>query len=264
MPAEEFASSRAIKERRAVHDVETGVVKEDDTVIWTNVSAVPVAFPDWKVVIVTSDITERREAQEKLKETLGKLQVSLRGSIQVISRIVEMRDSYTAGHQRRVTALSRAIGLEMGLAEDRVEGLCLAGDIHDLGKISVPAEILSKPTRLTESEFQLIRIHPQAGYDIVKEIDFPWPIAEIILQHHERLDGSGYPQGLRGAVILLEARILAVADVVEAIASHRPYRPALGIEAGLEELEQQKGILYDPDVVKACLTLFREKGFAFQ
>jgi PAS domain S-box-containing protein len=264
MPAEEFASSRAIKERRAVRNVETGILKEDGLVIWTNVSAVPVAFPDWKVVIVTSDISERREAQEKLKETLGKLRLSLRGSIQVISRIVEMRDSYTAGHQRRVTALSRAIALEMGLAEDRVEGLCLAGEIHDLGKISVPAEILSKPTRLTEFEFELIRIHPQAGYDIVKEIDFPWPIAEIILQHHERLDGSGYPQGLREAAILLEARILAVADVVEAIASHRPYRPALGIEVGLEELEQQKGILYDPDVVKACLTLFREKGFAFQ
>jgi PAS domain S-box-containing protein len=263
MPAEEFASSRAIKERRAVHDVETGVVKEDDTVIWTNVSAVPVTFPDWKVVIVTSDITERREAQQKLKEALGKLQLSLRGIIQVVSRIVEMRDSYTAGHQRRVTALSRAIALEMGLAEDRVEGLVMAGEIHDLGKISVPAEILSKPTRLTEFEFRLVRIHAQAGYDILKEIDFPWPIAEIIVQHHERIDGSGYPQGLRGEVILLEARILAAADVVEAIASHRPYRPALGIDAALEELEQKKGILYDPDVVKACLALFREKGFAF-
>jgi HD-GYP domain-containing protein (c-di-GMP phosphodiesterase class II) len=239
------------------------VVKEDDTVIWTNVSAVPVTFPDWKVVIVTSDITERRQAQEKLKETLGKLQLSLRGIIQVTSRIVETRDSYTAGHQRRVTALSRAIALEMGLTEDRVEGLCLAGDIHDLGKISVPAEILSKPTRLTEFEFRLIQNHPRVAYDILKEINFPWPIAEIILQHHERMDGSGYPQGLRGTDILPEARILAVADVVEAIASHRPYRPALGVEAGLEELEQKKGILYDPHVVKACLTLFREKGFAF-
>jgi PAS domain S-box-containing protein len=264
MPAEEFASTRAIKGRKAVHGVETGVVKEDDTVIWTNVSAVPVAFPDWKVVIVTSDITERREAQEKLKKTLGKLQLSLEGIIQVISRIVEMRDSYTAGHQRRVTALSRTIALEIGLAEDRVEGLCLAGDIHDLGKISVPAEILSKPTPLTELEVQLIRNHPQAGYDILKEIDFPWPIAEIILQHHERIDGSGYPQGLKGAVILLEARILAVADIVEAVASDRPYRAALGIEAGLEEIEQKKGILYDPEVVKACVTLFREKRFAFQ
>jgi PAS domain S-box-containing protein len=264
MPAEEFASTRAIKEQRAVHNVETGVVKEDDNVIWTNVSAVPVAFPDWKVVIVTSDITERREAQQKLKEALGKLQLSLRGIIQVISRIVEMRDSYTAGHQRRVTALGRAIALEMGLAEDRVEGLVMAGNIHDLGKISVPTEILSKPTRLTVFEFQLIRNHPRTAYDIFKEIDFPWPIAEIVLQHHERMDGSGYPQGLRGADILLEARILAVADVVEAISSHRPYRPALGINAALEELEQKKGILYDPEVVKACLTLFREKGFTFQ
>jgi PAS domain S-box-containing protein len=264
MPAEEFASTRAIKEQRAVHNVETGVVKEDDAVIWVNVSAVPVAFPDWKVVIVTSDITQRREAQQKLKEALGKLQLSLRGIIQVISRIVEMRDSYTAGHQRRVTALSQAIALEMGLAEDRVEGLVMAGEIHDLGKISVPAEILSKPTRLTVFEFQLIRNHPRTAYDIFKEIDFPWPIAEIVLQHHERMDGSGYPQGLRGADILLEARILAVADVVEAISSHRPYRPALGINAALEELKQKKGILYDPEVVKACLTLFREKGFTFQ
>jgi PAS domain S-box-containing protein len=263
MPAEEFASTRAIKERRAVHNVETGVVKEDGIIIWTNVSAVPVAFPDWKVVIVTSDITERREAQQKLKEALGKLQLSLRGIIQVISGIMEMRDSYTAGHQRRVTALSRAIALEMGLAEDRVEGLCLAGEIHDLGKISVPAEILSKPTRLTEFEFRLIQNHPRAGYDILKEIDFPWPVAEIILQHHERMDGSGYPQGLRGADILLEARILAVADIVEAIASDRPYRAALGIGSALEELEQKKGIHYDFEVVKACLTLFREKRFAF-
>jgi putative two-component system response regulator len=205
---------------------------------------------------------ERIRSQQKLKETLDKLQLSLRGIIQAVSRVMEMRDSYTAGHQRRVTALSRAIALEMGLAEDRVEGLCLAGEIHDLGKISVPAEILSKPTRLTEFEFRLIQNHPRAGYDILKEIDFPWPVAEIILQHHERMDGSGYPQGLRGADILLEARILAVADIVEAIASDRPYRAALGIGAALEELEQKKGIHYDLEVAKACLTLFREKGFA--
>ncbi len=139
----------------------------------------------------------------------------------------------------------------------------MAGSIHDIGKISVPAEILSKPTQLTDLEFSLIKVHPQISYDILKDIDFPWPVAEIVLQHHERMDGSGYPQGLKGDEILAEARILMVADVVEAIASHRPYRPALGIEKALEEIRQDKGILYDPGVVEVCLRLFKEKGYRF-
>jgi putative nucleotidyltransferase with HDIG domain len=192
------------------------------------------------------------------------LRNALGGIIQVLSVTTEKRDPYTAGHQKRVADLARAIGQEMGLAVERVEGLRLAGTIHDIGKISIPAEILSKPTRLTKIEFNLIQVHPQVGYDILQNIDFSWPIAKMILQHHERMNGSGYPQGLKGENILLEARILAVSDVVEAMASYRPYRPALGIEAALEEIEKNKGVLYDPDVVSACLALFREKGFEFK
>ena len=159
--------------------------------------------------------------------------------------------------------LAQVIGREIGLAADRVEGLRLAGTIHDMGKIAVPSEILSKPTRLTEIEFEMIRVHPKVGYDVLQDIAFSWPIAEMVHQHHERMDGSGYPRGLKGADILLEARILAVSDVVEAMASHRPYRPALGIEAALAEIEKNKGILYDSEVVSACLALFREKRFEF-
>jgi len=176
---------------------------------------------------------------------------------------VESRDPYTAGHQRRVADLAHAIGSEMGLSEERLVGIRMGGIIHDLGKISVPAEILSKPSRLNEHEFGMIKLHPQVGYDILKKIDFPWPIAQMVYQHHERMDGSGYPQGLSGKKILLEARILAVADVVEAMASHRPYRPALGIDKALEEILKNKNVFYDPEVVDACLKLFKEKGFEF-
>jgi HD-GYP domain-containing protein (c-di-GMP phosphodiesterase class II) len=175
--------------------------------------------------------------------------------------VVETRDPYTAGHQRRVSDLARAIATEMNLSRGRIDGIRVMGSIHDIGKISVPAEILSKPTKLTDIEFGLIKAHSSAGYDILKEIEFPWPVAEIVLQHHEKLNGFGYPRGLKGNEILPEAKIICVADVVEAMASHRPYRPALGIEKALEEIFQNRGILYDPDVVDACLRLFREKGY---
>jgi putative two-component system response regulator len=200
---------------------------------------------------------------EKLRDTLEKLRKAMEGTIQVISSTVEMRDPYTAGHQRRVAALVAAIAAEMGLPEDRIDGLRMAGLIHDLGKIAVPAEILSKPGRITEAEFNMIKCHPQAGYDILKDIEFPWPIAEIVYQHHERMDGSGYPRGLSGEEILMESRILCVADVVEAMASHRPYRQALGIDKALEEISSNRGILYDADVVDTCLKVFAEKGFAW-
>ena len=213
---------------------------------------------------IYQDITERKKAEEKLRETLGGLRNALGGIIQVLSATTEKRDPYTAGHQRRVADLARAISQKMGLAADRVEGLRVAGTIHDIGKVSIPAEILSKPSRLTKIEYNLIQSHPQVAYDILQDIDFSWPIAKMILQHHERMNGSGYPNQVMGEEILLEARILAVSDVVEAMASHRPYRPALGIEVALEEIEKNKGVLYDPDVVSACLTLFREKGFAFK
>ena len=174
---------------------------------------------------------------------------------------IEMRDPYTAGHQRRVTLLACSIVEEMGLTEEQFDGLRLAGLVHDLGKINVPVEILNKPGQLSETEFNLIKNHPQSGYNTLKEIAFPWPVAQIVLQHHERLDGSGYPQMLKGEEIMLEARILAVADVVEAMASHRPYRPALGIEKALEEIMKNKGVLYDPEVADACLRIFKDKKF---
>lgn len=210
---------------------------------------------------IYQDITQRKKAEADLKKTLMGLRKALSGIIQVLSAVSEIRDPYTAGHQKRVGDLAQAIARELGLAPDRVEGIRVAGVIHDIGKLSIPAEILSKPARLTWNEYELIKSHVQAGYDILSGIDFAWPLAEMILQHHERMDGSGYPQQLKGDAILLESRILAVSDVIEAMASHRPYRPALGIEAAIEEIEKNKSVLYDPDVVSACLTLFREKGF---
>ena len=172
-----------------------------------------------------------------------------------------MRDPYTAGHQRRVARLATAIAAEMGLEESRVQGLHMAGVVHDIGKIHVPAEILSSPAKLSNAEFEIIKTHPQTGYEILKGIDFPWPVAEIVWQHHEKLDGSGYPRGLKDEEILLEARILTVADVVEAMASHRPYRPGFGIFPSLQEISRNKGKLYDEQVVEACQRLFMEKGF---
>ncbi len=207
---------------------------------------------------------ENTWAQEELQKSFQRLQRTLEGTVSALMSAVEMRDRYTAGHQRRVTQLACAIANEMGLPEERIEGLRMAGLIHDLGKINVPAEILSKPGRLNDIEYGLIKAHPQVGYDVLKTIDFPWPVAQIVLQHHERLNGSGYPQGLLGEGVLLEARILAVADVVEAMASFRPYRPALGIDRALEEISQNRGVFYDPEVVEACLKLFAEKGFEFE
>ncbi|MDD5265524.1 MAG: PAS domain S-box protein [Methylococcales bacterium] len=192
------------------------------------------------------------------------LRQSLEQSIQTIAGTVEARDLYTAGHQRRVAELAVAIAREMGLPEEQISGIHFAAIIHDLGKIHVPAEILSKPGKLSDIEFMLVKTHPQAGYDILKDVKFPWPIADIILQHHERLDGSGYPQGLKGEQILLESRIISVADVIEAILSHRPYRPSLGMEAALDEIKRGRGSAYDPAVVDACLRLLVDKGFQFR
>lgn len=192
------------------------------------------------------------------------LRHSLEDSLRAIATVVEMRDPYTAGHERRVGELAVAIAQEMELDEDKIHGIRLAASVHDLGKINVPAEILSKPGRLSEIEFMLIKTHAQAGYDILKDVEFPWPIADIVWQHHERLDGTGYPQGIKGGHILLESRIMAVADVTEAMASHRPYRAGLGIDVALKEIERGKGSAYDPAVADACLKLFRDGRFAFQ
>ncbi|MFH0789151.1 MAG: PAS domain S-box protein [Pseudomonadota bacterium] len=208
------------------------------------------------------DITERKQAEEEKKKSFDQLRKALGATVQAIATVVEMRDPYTAGHQTRVADLARSIASEMELSKDQIDSIRIAGLIHDIGKISVPAEILSKPTKLTDLEFSLIKTHTQSGYDILKDIEFPWPIARIVHEHHERMDGSGYPNGLFGDQILLESRILIVADVVEAIASHRPYRPALGIDAALAEIEENRGLLYDPEAADACLRLFREKGYS--
>jgi PAS domain S-box-containing protein len=208
------------------------------------------------VLGIGRDITNRRSV-ERIRKALG-------ATVQAIAVIVEARDPYTAGHQRRVADLARSIATEMNLPDDQIDGIRVAATIHDLGKISIPAEILSKPTKLTKTEFDLIKEHSQSGYDILKDIDFPWPVARIVLEHHERMNGSGYPNGLMGNNILLESRIIAIADVVEAMASHRPYRPGLGIDTALAEIEKNKGTHYDKTVADACLRLFREKGYQFK
>jgi PAS domain S-box-containing protein len=210
------------------------------------------------------DITERKHAEEKLQQTLESLKKAVGTTIQVLVSAVESRDPYTAGHQLRVADLARTIATEIGLSHDKIEGIRMAGSIHDIGKLSIPAEILSKPAKLTNTEFSLIKEHPQIGYEMLKDVESPWPLAQIVFQHHERMNGSGYPRNLKGDEILLEARIMAVADVMEAMASHRPYRPSLGIKAALEEIEKNKGILYENAVADACLRLFREKGYQFK
>lgn len=209
-----------------------------------------------RVIHIATDITERIESQNRLRRALG-------ATVQSMATAVEIRDPYTAGHQRRTADLARKIAEEFGFDAGERDFIRIAASIHDIGKIAVPAEILSKPARLTDIEFALVKMHALQAYDILRSIEFGWPVAEVILQHHERLDGSGYPDGLKGTEILLGTRILSVADVVEAISSHRPYRPAHGVEAALDEIEKQRGVLYDADVVDACLASFRNKGYKF-
>ena len=213
---------------------------------------------------IYQDITERRRAEEKLQQTLDSLRKSFGTIVQVLVSAVETRDPTTSGHQNRSADLARAIATELGFPQARSLGIHMAGIIHDIGKLSVPADILSKPTKLHELELRLIKEHAKKGFEMLKDVESPWPLAEIVYQHHERMDGSGYPRKLKGAEILIEARILAVADVVEAMVSHRPYRPSLGLDAALTEIENNKGTLYDADVVDACLRLFREKGFQLE
>ena len=212
---------------------------------------------------VSIDVSPVMEAQEEARLTAERLRQTLEGTVLAMSHVVETRDPYTAGHERRVAELAMAIAREMGLSGDELEGLRVAALIHDIGKIAVPAEILTRPGRLSRDEFRLVMQHSQAGYDIVAGIHFGRPVAEVILQHHERLDGSGYPAGLAGDQMLAEARILAVADVVEAMASHRPYRPSMGVAAALAEIRDGAGKRYDADVAEACMRLFEQRGFAF-
>jgi response regulator RpfG family c-di-GMP phosphodiesterase len=206
----------------------------------------------------------RTHLQEMVEERTHKLKSSLVNFIAAIAATVEMRDPYTAGHQRRVAELVKAIAEELKLPDDQIEGLYLAGVVHDVGKIKVPAEILSKPGQLNAAEFNLIKEHPETGYEVLKSIDFPWPIAQVVLQHQERINGSGYPYGLKGSEIYFESKILMVADVVEAMMSHRPYRPGLGLDAALQEITCNRGVLYDSTVVDACLRVFSERGYTME
>ncbi len=211
---------------------------------------------------ISEDITERKMSEEKLRQTLEILHKAVGTTVKAMASAVEARDPYTSGHQARVADLARSIAGEMGLPADQIEGIRLAASIHDIGKLSIPAEILSKPSKLTDIEYSLIKEHSKKGFEILKDVESPWPLAEVVYEHHERMNGSGYPRKLKGAAILIEARIIGIADVVEAMASHRPYRPGLGLDSALDEIEKNSGTLYDPDVAEACLRLFREKGYS--
>ncbi len=240
------------------------LVRRDGIEVPVEIRTVPMKIGDQHLVLgIARDITTRKRAEEELRASMDRLRKAMGGTVRAMALTVESRDPYTAGHQQRVANLARAIAQEMGLPRDRVDGIRMAGVIHDVGKVSVPAEILSKPGRITEIEFSIIKTHAQVGYDILKNIDFPWPIADMVLQHHEKMNGTGYPSGLSGDAIMPEARVLVVADVVEAMVSHRPYRPALGIDSALDEIRKNRGVLYDGDAVDACLRLFEEKGFEF-
>jgi len=215
------------------------------------------------IVSAVCDISQRKRTEEELRQTSLRLQRAIEGAINAVALTTEIRDPYTAGHQHRVAKLACSIGRELGLSNEQIEGVRVAGTLHDIGKIYVPAEILSRPGRLRQNEINLVRDHAQVGYDLLSTIEFPWPVAKIVLQHHERINGSGYPLGLSGDEILIEAQIMSVADVVEAMASHRPYRPALSIEEALLEISQQRGVLYSPEAVDACIKVFTQKGFKF-
>ena len=215
----------------------------------------------FEVVGIMRDVTKRKLAEIELQKTLDRIRTTLTATVSALAYAVEMRDPYTAGHQRRVADLACRLGEVLELSEDELDGVRLAALIHDVGKMRVPTDILTNPGKLTDAEFSIIKTHSQVGFDVLKGIEFVRPVAEIVHQHHERIDGSGYPQGLTAGEILLEARILAVADVVEAMASHRPYRPALGLNVARKEIEDQAGTRYDSRVAEACVTLLDEKHY---
>lgn len=245
-----------LKENQIVH-FETRHRKKNGTILPVRVSLSAIKLDGQKYFLgLAEDFTEIKKSQQKLEKIMGAI-------IETISKIVDTRDPYTAGHQHRVYQLSVRIAQELNLPQEKIEAVRIAALIHDIGKIGIPSEILTKPTSLTELEFNLIKEHSRLGYHILKDIDFSYPIASIILQHHERNNGSGYPHHLKGKEILLEAKIIGIADVVESMCSHRPYRAALGIDAALEEISQNRGILYEPDIVDTCIKLFREKSFKF-
>ena len=237
-------------------------LRKDGSTIEVGVHGARATFGGQPAIIgLMQDISEKKRAEEQVRRYLAQLETAFMSTVQVATTLSEMRDPYTAGHERRVAHIAVAIGAELGFDARRQDGLRVAGHLHDIGKITIPSEILSKPGKLSATEFQLIQGHAQASYDVLKDVEFPWPVAQVALQHHERIDGSGYPQGLKGEAILIEARIMAVADVIEAMSSHRPYRPGLGIDKALAEIERGRGTAYDMEVADACLKLFREKGY---
>ena len=241
---------------------EFAAIQRHRNVIDVGAHMIPATYQGNPAILgMLQDIGEHKQAEEQARRHVLQLEKAMLGTIDAVSAMIELRDPYTSGHERRVGKIAAAIGAEMGLPEHDLQGLRVTGYVHDIGKISCPAEILSKPGRLSALEFAIIRTHPQQGYDILRSVDFPWPVAHTILQHHERFDGSGYPHGIKGESIILPARIIAVADVIEAMATHRPYRPGLGVDAALREIEAQSGKRYDPTVAAACLKLFREKNY---
>jgi len=248
---------KIIEQQNYADNFEIEFYKKDRSQIWVSLNLHAVRNANGEILNlegIMQDITDRRESLNRMRQALT-------ATVHAMAVTVETRDPYTSGHQKRTADLARAIAAEIHLSSERIEGMRMAGIIHDLGKLSVPAEILSMPRKLTEMEFALIKTHPEAGYDILKNIDFPWPIARMVLEHHERMDGSGYPNGLTGEKLLKESRILMVADVVEAMSSHRPFRPSLGLNAALDEISRNSGVLYDEEAVDACLRLFHEKGY---
>jgi len=244
---------------------EIDIIKQKDEKLVAEMYLVEIDWEDKRTYLASiRDISDRKKVGKELKESYLKIKKTMEKTIDIVSRLVEIRDPYTAFHQQKVSKLATLIAQKMGLSEDKMEAIRITSLVHDIGKINVPAEILSKPNGLTEIEFNLVKEHPKIGYDILKKIDFVWPVAEIVLQHHERIDGSGYPRGLKGDEILIESKIIGVADVVEAMSSHRPYRPALGIDKALEEISKNRGILYDPEVVDICIKIFKEEEFRFE
>ena len=261
-----LASKRA-KQNGYLKDEQIKVKKITGEEIWISCTAI-VKFNGsggirW-IDGVIEDITERKLAEEKLRGSFNQLQKMIDGTIQTITTILEIRDPYTAGHQKGVRDVACSIAKEMGLSQERIDWIEITALIHDIGKIYIPAEVLCKPGKLTEIEFDLMKAHPEVGCRILRNIDFSYPVSKIVYQHHERMNGSGYPKGLKGDEIMLEARIIGVADVIESMSSHRPYRPALGMDKALEELQKNRGILYDTEVVGACLRLFGQKKLEFE
>jgi putative nucleotidyltransferase with HDIG domain/PAS domain S-box-containing protein len=265
-PSEGRAIIEELLARGAVIDREVKLKKQDGTEFWASTTVRAVRDSNGRVTHFDGsivDINPRKIMEDQLHESYFMATDALQSTVQAIMRITEIRDPYTAGHQERVAQLSRAIARELGVEENRAQGIYVAGILHDIGKIYVPSEILNKPGKITELEHNVLKTHVDVGYEILKPVKFPWPIAEAVYQHHERLDGSGYPRKLTEEQIILEARILGVADVVEAMSSHRPYRPALGVDLALSEIRRGSGKFFDPNVVEACLSLF-EKGFEFR